>query len=63
MISKWLFSGALLFEVGSWAAFHEQLSVAQATSLYLGAHLLSSAMLSYNSLFMFFLDFVTDQLL
>ncbi|HBS80014.1 MAG TPA: transporter [Pseudomonas sp.] len=46
MISKWLFSGALLFEVGSWAAFHEHLSVAQATSLYLGAHLLSSAMLS-----------------
>ncbi|BAP77896.1 protein PelE [Pseudomonas sp. MT-1] len=46
MISKWLFSGALLFEIGSWVAFHQQLSVAQATTLYLGAHLLSSAMLS-----------------
>lgn len=46
MNSKWLFSGALLFEIGSWAAFDEQLSVAQATALYLGAHALSSAMLS-----------------
>jgi len=46
MISKWLFSGALLFEAGSWAAFHEQLTVAQATSVYLGAHALSSVMLS-----------------
>lgn len=46
MISKWLFSGALLFEVGSWAAFQEQLSIAQATSLYLGAHALSSALLA-----------------
>lgn len=46
MISKWLFSGALLFEVGSWAAFHEQLTVVQAAVLYIGAHALSSAMLS-----------------
>jgi hypothetical protein len=46
MISKWLFSGALLFEVGSWAAFQEQLSITQATSLYLSTHALSSALLS-----------------
>ena len=46
MFSKWLFSGALLFEVGSWAAFQEQMSVAQATSLYLGAHALSSGFLA-----------------
>ena len=53
MISKWLFSGALLFEIGSWVAFHQQLSVAQATTLYLGAHLLSSAMLSAGIWFVF----------
>lgn len=46
MISKWLFSGALLFEASSWAAFNEQMSVTQATVLYIGAHSLSSVMLS-----------------
>jgi len=46
MISKWLFSGALLFEVGSWAAFRQSLGLVQATLLYVVAHALSSAMLS-----------------
>ncbi len=46
MISKWLFSGALLFEIASWAAFGDQLSVVLAASLYLTAHATGCAMLT-----------------
>lgn len=46
MISKWLFSGAILFELSSFAAFLENLSTVEATLLYVTAHGLASLMLS-----------------
>lgn len=46
MISKWLFSGAVLFEVSSFAALLEKLSTVEATLLYVSAHGIASAMLS-----------------
>ncbi|WP_437880230.1 HEAT repeat domain-containing protein [Pseudomonas sp. LRF_L74] len=46
MISKWLFSGAFLFEVGSWATLFAALPFAQACFLYAMAHGLGSALLS-----------------
>ncbi|WP_417663540.1 HEAT repeat domain-containing protein [Pseudomonas sp.] len=45
MISKWLFSGAVLFELSSFAAFLEHLSTVEATLLYVSAHGLASLML------------------
>lgn len=45
MISKWLFSGALLFELSSFAAFLENLSTVEATLLYVSAHGVASLML------------------
>ncbi|HCP54119.1 MULTISPECIES: HEAT repeat domain-containing protein [Pseudomonas] len=46
MISKWLFSGAVLFEVSSFAAFLDKLSIVEATLLYISAHGAASALLS-----------------
>ncbi|ARU90566.1 transporter [Pseudomonas sp. M30-35] len=46
MISKWLFSGAVVFELSSFAAFLENLSTVEATLLYVTAHGLASLMLS-----------------
>lgn len=46
MISKWLFSGAFVFEVGSWAALFESMPIGQAALLYATAHGISSAMLT-----------------
>lgn len=46
MISKWLFSGAFFFEIGSFAAFYNDLSVMQATLLYIAMHGASCALLS-----------------
>lgn len=46
MISKWLFSGAFILEIGSWAALFDQLSIGQATVLFVTAHGLGSALLS-----------------
>ncbi|MCR3877088.1 HEAT repeat domain-containing protein, partial [Pseudomonas aeruginosa] len=45
MISKWLFSGAFLFELSSWASVFADLPFAQALALYLFAHGLGSALL------------------
>ena len=38
MISKWLFSGALFFEVGSWASLTTQLPDLQIALLYAMSH-------------------------
>ncbi|MFT0623427.1 HEAT repeat domain-containing protein [Ectopseudomonas guguanensis] len=46
MISKWLFSGAALLEIGSWASAVSDLPVHQAALLYASAHGLGSAMLA-----------------
>lgn len=46
MISKWLFSGAFLFETSSWAAFIAGLPIGQACFLYVTTHGLASALLS-----------------
>lgn len=46
MISKWLFSGAALLEVGSWASAVSDLPIHQAALLYASAHGLGSAMLA-----------------
>ncbi|SNS52523.1 transporter [Pseudomonas segetis] len=46
MISKWLFSGAALFELSSFAALLDNLSTVEATLLYVSAHGLASVMLS-----------------
>ncbi|UTW06187.1 HEAT repeat domain-containing protein [Pseudomonas benzenivorans] len=46
MTSKWLFSGAFLFELSSWAALSAQLPVGQAALLYASAHALGSLLLS-----------------
>ncbi len=46
MTSKWLFSGALGFELGSLSALSGQLSVGQAALLYAGAHGLACVLLS-----------------
>lgn len=45
MISKWLFSGAFLFELSSWASVFADLPFGQALALYLFAHGLGSALL------------------
>ena len=45
MISKWLFSGAFLFELSSWASVFADLPIGQALALYLFAHGLGSALL------------------
>lgn len=46
MISKWLFSGAVVFELGSWAALLEHMSIEAATLLFVSAHGMSSALLT-----------------
>jgi hypothetical protein len=46
MISKWLFSGAALLELGSWASAVSDLPAHQAALLYASAHGLGSAMLT-----------------
>ncbi|QLC72834.1 HEAT repeat domain-containing protein [Pseudomonas sp. LPB0260] len=46
MTSKWLFSGAFLFELSSWASLSAQLPVGQAALLYAAAHALGSLLLS-----------------
>lgn len=46
MISKWLFSGAFLFEIGSWAALFNQVPDSQSTLLFVVAHTFSSVMLT-----------------
>ena len=45
MISKWLFSGAFLFELSSWASVFADVPFGQALALYLFAHGLGSALL------------------
>lgn len=46
MISKWLISGALVLEVGSWAVLFEVMPIGQTTLLYIATHGLSSVFLS-----------------
>ena len=46
MISKWLFSGAVVFELGSWAALLDQMSIEAATLLFVSAHGMSSILLT-----------------
>jgi len=46
MISKWLFSGALLFEVSSWLSLSGQHSLLQAALLYALAHGIASLLLA-----------------
>lgn len=46
MISKWLFSGAVVFELGSWAALLQHMSIEAATLLFVSAHGMSSVLLT-----------------
>lgn len=46
MTSKWLFSGAFLFELSSWASLSAQLPIGQAALMYATAHALGSLLLS-----------------
>ena len=43
MISKWLFSGAVVFELGSWTALLDDMSIEVATLLFVSAHGVSIA--------------------
>jgi len=46
MISKWLFSGAVVFELGSWTALLDDMSIEVATLLFVSAHGVSSVLLT-----------------
>ncbi|CAD5108742.1 tetratricopeptide repeat protein [Zestomonas carbonaria] len=48
MISKWLFSGAFLLELGSWISAVSGLPILQAALLYTTAHGLGSLMLAFG---------------
>lgn len=46
MISKWLFSGAFVFELGSWGALFQEMPIGAAALLFVSAHGISSALLA-----------------